>query len=156
MTTERQFDPEFVEFIPEELLPNVLYISVEYGTVVHLCACGCGEKVVTPLTPTDWEVIYNGETMSLYPSVGNWSFPCRSHYFITDGEVRWAKSWSRERVEMNRGLQRTEKQRYFRDGDRPAPSPMQEEPEADDSASESQRPSLRCRFYMWLRSIGSS
>ena len=68
MTTERRFDPEFVEFIPESLLPTVLYISVEYGTAVHLCACGCSEKVVTPLTPTDWEVTYNGSTLFPHPS----------------------------------------------------------------------------------------
>jgi len=28
--------------------------------------------------------------VSLAPSIGNWSFPCNSHYWITGNEVRWA------------------------------------------------------------------
>jgi len=34
--------------------------------------------VVTPLSPTGWSLIFDGETVSLYPSIGNWNFPCRS------------------------------------------------------------------------------
>ena len=28
--------------------------------------------------------------MSLVPSIGNWSLPCQSHYWITDNRVRFA------------------------------------------------------------------
>jgi hypothetical protein len=73
---------KFVEFVPEDIQPNTLYVSVEYGTAVHKCCCGCGEEVVTPLTPTDWKLKFDGESVSLAPSIGNWSFKCRSHYFI--------------------------------------------------------------------------
>ena len=45
----RKFRPEFVEFIPENLKPGVLYISIEYSTSSHLCPCGCGQKVITPI-----------------------------------------------------------------------------------------------------------
>lgn len=43
----------FVRNAPRELEPGVLYISMEYATAVHSCCCGCGERVVTPFTPTD-------------------------------------------------------------------------------------------------------
>ena len=45
---------KFVEFIPQELAERTIYISIEYAIAVHKCCCGCGNKVVTPITPTDW------------------------------------------------------------------------------------------------------
>ena len=60
--------PEFVEFIPKHLEPGVLYVSEKYRTASHLCACGCGEKVVTPLSPADWQL--TSETVRPYPKVG--------------------------------------------------------------------------------------
>ena len=89
---------KFVEFIPDALDEGVLYVSLTYGTVSHRCCCGCGREVVTPLTPTDWKLIFDGETVSLYPSIGNWNFPCRSHYWITHNHVEWAEDWSEWRI----------------------------------------------------------
>ena len=89
---------KFVEFIPDALETGVLYVSVAHGTAVHRCCCGCGSEVVTPLTPTDWKVIFDGETVSLHPSIGNWNFPCRSHYLIKHNRVEWAEDWSDRRV----------------------------------------------------------
>jgi hypothetical protein len=74
---------EFVDLIPDALEDGVLYVSVQYATALHLCCCGCGSEVVTPLSPTDWSLTFDGDTVSLRPSIGNYSFPCRSHYFIT-------------------------------------------------------------------------
>lgn len=82
---------EFVHYIPEKLHPGVLYVSVDYATTVHSCCCGCGMEVVTPLTPSDWKLIFDGETVSLSPSIGNWKFPCRSHYVVERGRVIEAK-----------------------------------------------------------------
>ena len=42
----------FVEFVPDELAEATLYISMPYATAVHSCLCGCGQRVVTPLSPT--------------------------------------------------------------------------------------------------------
>lgn len=70
MTRRREIRHEFVEFVPATLAEGVLYVSLEYGTASHLCCCGCGNKVVTPLSPTDWRMIYDGETVSLDPSMG--------------------------------------------------------------------------------------
>ena len=93
---------EFVEFIPEELEQGTFYISIRFKTGTHLCSCGCGNIVVTPLSPTDWKLIFDGKTVSLHPSVGNWSFPCQSHYWIRNNRIEWAPKWSREQIERGR------------------------------------------------------
>jgi len=108
----------FVEYIPSELEDGIIYVTIEFGTAVHRCCCGCGEEVVTPLSPTDWKLIYDGETVSLYPSVGNWSLPCESHYWIVENNVRWARRWSRERIAAGREFDRDLKQAYYTDGQR--------------------------------------
>ena len=93
---------KFVEFIPDVLETGMLYITLEYKSAVHLCACGCGNKVVTPITPNDWKLIYDGKSVSLSPSIGNWNFECRSHYWITRNEIIEALSWSQKEVECSR------------------------------------------------------
>jgi hypothetical protein len=85
----------FVEFIPVKLSEGVLYISRRYKTATHLCCCGCGLEVVTPLNPTKWSLSeHPNGTISLMPSVGNWSFPCKSHYWIVKGRVKWSYEMS--------------------------------------------------------------
>ncbi|WP_373279633.1 DUF6527 family protein [Chitinibacter fontanus] len=90
--------PLFVRSIPRELETGVLYVSLDYGTAVHCCCCGCGEQVVTPLSPTDWKISYDGDSVSMTPSIGNWQLPCRSHYIIRRGRVIEAEPWSTARV----------------------------------------------------------
>jgi Family of unknown function (DUF6527) len=89
---------KFVEFIPSEIEEKVLYISIEYDIAKHKCACGCGANIVTSLSPARWRLTYDGETVSLYPSIGNWNHPCKSHYFITNDKVVWAGSISEEAI----------------------------------------------------------
>ena len=81
---------EYVEYIPEQLKPGILYISKRFRTASHLCCCGCGLKVVTPLNPAKWSLADHGASVSLSPSVGNWGYPCRSHYLIIRNQVHWA------------------------------------------------------------------
>lgn len=85
-----QVEPRFLEFIPDVLEEGLIYISIPYGAVIHLCCCGCGEKVATPLSPTQWCLAYDGKRISLWPSIGSFSLPCSSHYVIERNEVRWA------------------------------------------------------------------
>jgi hypothetical protein len=87
------YSHKFVEFMPQKLDPDVIYVSLRFALVSHQCACGCGEEVVTPLSPKDWQLIFNGETVSLYPSIGNWRFQCRSHYWIEQNCAVWAPKW---------------------------------------------------------------
>lgn len=104
---------EFVEFVPEEISQGVLYISIPYATAVHLCCCGCGHEVVTPLSPTDWSLIFDGTTVSLDPSIGNWSFECQSHYFIKRNRIEWWDKWSKERINNGRAFDKIRKDHYY-------------------------------------------
>jgi len=104
---------KFVEFMPSELSEGTLYISMEYNTVKHKCCCGCGEDVVTPLNPTDWKLLYDGETISLSPSVGNWNLQCRSHYFIKHSKIQWCGSWSESQVKEGKEQDQLNKEKHF-------------------------------------------
>src|SRR6266567_538686 len=87
---------EFVEEIPSDPEEGVLYVSVRYRTAVHRCACGCGEKVVTPIKGPRWHLYFDGDTVSLDPSIGSWQLRCRSHYWIRANAIRWAGVWTDE------------------------------------------------------------
>ncbi len=104
---------QFGEFIPEQLNDGVLYISQRYGTAAHRCCCGCGEEVITPLTPTDWSLRVDANKVTLHPSIGNWSFACQSHYWIRRSKVIWADKMSQQQIQRGRGIERAVKQVYF-------------------------------------------
>ena len=86
-----QLEHTFVAEIPMRLQPGHCYVSFQYTTVAHLCPCGCGHEVFTPLSPTDWALTFNGETVSLHPSISNRLCPNRSHYWIRQNRVQWAR-----------------------------------------------------------------
>ncbi len=92
----------FVDGFPDNPESGVLYIALDFATMSHLCCCGCGQEVITPLSPNDWKMIFDGQSISLHPSIGNWSLPCRSHYFIQNGKVQWASDWSDEQIRDGR------------------------------------------------------
>ena len=110
---------EFVEFIPDVIQERKIYVSIEYATAVHKCCCGCGKEVVTPLSPTDWKLIFDGKTVSLDPSIGNWSFPCRSHYWVRNNRTLWAEDWSQSLIDANRAYNRRAKEKYFASNEEP-------------------------------------
>lgn len=101
----------FVTRIPAKLEKGILYICLPCNVVIHKCACGCGEKVITPIDPKGWALTYDGETVSLSPSIGNWSYKCKSHYFISHNKVKWARQWSDEEIEN--GRKRPSKKKKF-------------------------------------------
>src|SRR5579872_1330309 len=113
MTRITAIRSEFVEFIPSSLQEGVLYVSRKYHTASHLCACGCGSKVVTPLNPSGWQLTSKRGRTTLYPSIGSWSLPCQSHYWIRDDQIKWAPKWSRDEVEMGRRNDRFAREQYF-------------------------------------------
>ena len=91
MTRLYTLQHEFIHLIPDALDDGVLYVSIPYATVIHKCCCGCGNEVATPLDPSDWEMVFDGKSISLSPSIGNWSLPCQSHYWIDRNHVRWIR-----------------------------------------------------------------
>ena len=105
--------PIFVEQIPESLEDGNLYISRRYSTALHKCYCGCGAEVVTPLTQTDWSLEFDGKSVSLAPSIGNWSLPCRSHYIIRKNRVQWVGAMTQQQIEKNRTVDRAIKNAYY-------------------------------------------
>ena len=104
---------EFVEFIPNELIDGHIYISIRFRSVSHRCCCGCGIKTVTPLNPRDWTLLFDGKTVSLTPSIGNWSLDCQSHYWICRNEVVWARQFSKSEIDAGRALERFRRARSF-------------------------------------------
>ena len=117
MSSIERLAPRFVGDVPEELKPGVLYVAAEHGVMMHLCACGCGSEIALPLSPIDWRLTFDGETISVSPSVGNWSLPCRSHYIIDRSLVQWAGDWSDDEIQEGRTRDR------YRRNVRHAPAP---------------------------------
>ena len=113
MTHIESLDHEFVQYIPDSLEEGVLYVSIPYTTALHLCCCGCGNEVVTPLDPTDWRLTFDGRSVSLSPSIGNWSFDCQSHYWVTRNQVRWSRRLSRKEIKKARTVDLIEKGRQY-------------------------------------------
>ncbi|MEN5141222.1 DUF6527 family protein [Pseudomonas juntendi] len=132
--TIKSLTPQFVESFPQKLEPGELYLAMEFATAAHLCACGCGKKVITPFSPTDWQMSFDGETVSLKPSIGNWTFKCRSHYWVRSGRIEWAGNMSQEAI--NAGRKRDAAAKARRQPSRPvgdvdrhsAPTPQSAEP----------------------------
>jgi len=134
---------QLVETVPDELAEGVLYVSMPYGSVLHKCACGCGRQVVTPLGRTDWKLIYDGESISLYPSIGNWQFPCRSHYWIKRNVVVWAGDMSDAQVKGGRARDRAAKAKTY--GQHSLPDVATQEPTATPGGG------MRARIAGWRR-----
>lgn len=106
MSKTKEFEYELIDHAPEKLADGVLYVFMRYAALMHLCACGCGREVVTPLDPTDYTFTFDGETVTLRPSVGNWRFPCRSHYFIPKSRVEWLRDMTAEQIQTGRAANR--------------------------------------------------
>jgi hypothetical protein len=133
MSRIEKIKTEFVEFIPRTLQEGILYVSHKYHTASHLCACGCRSKVVTPLNPSGWKLTTRRKKTTLYPSIGSWSLPCESHYWIREDKIVWAPKWSRHEIEAGRARDRLAQEQYF------------------DTSNMSLRPTLWERFVRWLR-----
>lgn len=140
--TVRHLEPEFVETFPTPLVPGILYVSIEFTTCAHLCACGCGEEVITPLSPAQWSLTYDGRDVSLRPSVGNWSLACQSHYVVDRGRVRWSAQFTKRQISANRA-----RDRRILDGYNPYEVPV----DSDDLDSGAEEPERREGFWMRVR-----
>ncbi len=93
-----RFLVEKVDLMPSVLRSGILYYSDEFEVAIHLCTCGCGTKITTPIGPTEWSITETPTGPTLYPSIGNWQLACKSHYFIRGGGVVWAPSWSNDEI----------------------------------------------------------
>lgn len=121
-----------VHYMPKELKPGVLYASEEFGAAAHLCACGCGAKIRTPLGPTDWALKETDSGPTLRPSVGNWQQACQSHYWIYCGEIIWADKWTPEQIVAGRREEEKRRNIHYNAHDR-------------------KRNGLLQRFWRWIK-----
>lgn len=76
--------------------------------------CGCGNKVVTPISPTEWELTFDGKSVSLHPSIGNWNFKCKSHYWITKNSVKFARMWNDKEISEGKKKEEVLKAKYYK------------------------------------------
>lgn len=102
-----------VHFMPEQLEPGVIYVSEEFEIAGHLCACGCGNKVMTPLGPTEWAFEELDGKASLYPSIGSWQLPCQSHYWIAKGIITWAEKLTPAQIAAGRRAEEERRNAYY-------------------------------------------
>lgn len=123
-----------VSYMPKELEAGVLYVSEEFGAAAHLCPCGCGSKIRTPLGPTEWSLKVSDRGPSLFPSIGNWQLPCKSHYWIKHGKIIWASPWTPEQVAAGRRNEEERRHAYY------------------DALDRKQYGVLR-RFWSWVKSL---
>jgi hypothetical protein len=131
-----RFELQRVHYMPKDLKPGILYVSEEFSTAAHLCACGCGSKIRTPLGPTEWNITETSTGPSLRPSVGNWQQACRSHYWIHCGEIKWSSMWTEEEIIGGRQEEEERRRSYY------------------DALDRKRGGKLR-RFWNWLKSLFS-
>ena len=83
--------------LPSELALNAVYVAGEDGTdwvAGLICPCGCGRKMELMLlrgVEPRWDIERGrrgGATVrpSVWAATG-----CKSHFWLTDGEVRWCR-----------------------------------------------------------------
>lgn len=66
---------------------------------------------MTPLSPADWRLTFDG-TVSISPSIGNWQYPCQSHYFIRSNEVVWAKRFTPGQIKASQRRDTEDRREY--------------------------------------------
>jgi hypothetical protein len=103
-----------VKYLPQELDSGILYVSKKYGIAGHLCPCGCGNKIISPLGRTEWHLKVKNGKPTLYPSLGNWQLSCRSHYYIIDGEIEWSYQWNDDQIKRGQNAEDMRRKNYFK------------------------------------------
>lgn len=86
-----EIEPKFVDEITSEIEAGIIYISKKYKCAIHLCACGCMQKTVTPLGVGKWNLSETNSQVTLRPSIGNFTGenPYHAHYYITNNKIEW-------------------------------------------------------------------
>lgn len=103
-----------VEYMPKVLDSGTLYVSTRFNVAAHLCPCGCGSKIITPLGPCEWTFSQENGRPTLDPSIGNWQIPCQSHYWIINGRILWSQAWTKEQIQAGRIEEQVRRDLYYR------------------------------------------
>lgn len=140
----RALKPSFVEHLPEKLDDGLLYISEPFALAAHKCCCGCGEEVITPLKPKHWRIVKGQRGVSLWPSIGNWKFRCRSHYWIRENQVIPAPSMAPHQIEQVKRRDRRDADHHIQTMNRQAPGRQ---------TNSGGKKSWPARVWRWLRML---
>ena len=116
MKRQITFKHEFVTSFPDVLEDHTVYVSIPFASAIHKCCCGCGQPVVTPISPIRWQLTFDGESISLHPSIGNSNYACRSHYWIRQNRVVWAAPMSNAMIAVARAADAAVTARYYAEG----------------------------------------
>jgi hypothetical protein len=95
-TKEKFYKYKYVEDVPDELKPDILYIISNdnfYWQVAMLCPCGCKKNLHLNLIKGNhpkWRFeIDKKKRISLHPSI-NRTVGCKSHFWVRKGKIIWA------------------------------------------------------------------
>ncbi|MNL19710.1 hypothetical protein D3C87_1409260 [compost metagenome] len=103
-----------VYYLPKQLEEGFLYVSKEFGVAGHLCPCGCKNKIITPLDSNEWSFEETNGKPTLYPSIGNWELPCKSHYWIINGFIDWSYEWTEKQIIKGRQTEEYNRKLYYK------------------------------------------
>jgi hypothetical protein len=84
---------QLVERIPKPMSEGVVYHTEKFGLAGLLCACGCGHPI-TLLVPDSHQVRAENGYATISPSVGVLDAACKSHFFVTAGEVEMLRPFT--------------------------------------------------------------
>lgn len=140
-----ELTPRDLDEFPRVLEEGILYISKECELAAHKCCCGCGEDVFTPLNPARWRLDRRGGRVSLHPSIGNWKFACRSHYWIRNNRVIPSYGMDDEEIAEVIELDRVDRESFF--------AQLQQAPPSSGSQASAPKPQhWLARLFKRLRS----
>lgn len=101
--------------MPTKFEEGVLYVSKKFGIAGHLCACGCGNKVWTPLGKAEWSIKNGKRGVTMWPSIGNGQLPCKSHYIIENNKIIWLPQMDEETTEIHLREAEDKRKKYYKD-----------------------------------------
>ncbi len=143
--------PQFVDLMPSQIQEGILYISEKYSTAIHQCCCGCGQKVVTPLSPAKWQLRRDGNVVTLHPSIGNWNLSCRSHYWIRRNRIEWAGLMSEKQIRHVQKRDQRDSQRHIEQVNARKAIDILNRSEVDQSAGQTKDISGLHGLWRWLK-----
>lgn len=88
-----RFTYQAVERLPKQLEGGIFYHSEEFEVAALACACGCGHRVIL-MVPDSHQVTSENGMATVRPSISVCDAACKSHYFITAGNVEWLPAYT--------------------------------------------------------------
>jgi hypothetical protein len=82
-----------VDRIPKQLQAGFVYHNIDFELAGLLCPCGCGHAI-TLLVPDSHQLSLSHGKLTIEPSIAVCDAPCKSHFYIHEGQVDWMLAFS--------------------------------------------------------------